>query len=234
MHQIICRAVIGKQSARKIKTKLNFKNFVRLIQQILSTTSHVKYIKRHSTVHRTLNHKKVDYHELFRNFNGTLLHGKMLYLRTKTFNLDGAGGLQHYWHNIRNDPEMVSRRVRVEVSVMIWGPSHTISRWICAEKMVSWINKQYCDILQHYLLSAADDIFGENWTFQNDNWPARCSNYTKEWFEASDVDVLDWPAKAPDLSTIKNFWGQLGRSVYTYDKQYETTSELDHAVATSW
>lgn len=78
---------------------------------------------------------------------------------------------------------------------------------------------------------AADDLFGENWNIQQDNCLVHCSNYTNDWFDANDVDVLYWPPKTSDLNIVENFWCQLGRAIYTDGKQYETTRELDATVA---
>lgn len=64
--------------------------------------------------------KIIDSHGPGPSFNDKGLHGKRLYLRTrKKFNLDGADGVQHCWHDIRNKYEMFSRRVNGRRSFMI-------------------------------------------------------------------------------------------------------------------
>lgn len=95
-------------------------------------------------------------------------------------------------------------------------------------------SQQYCNILQYFLLPKADRLFGENWTFQQDNSSVHSSSYTKQWMESNDIDLLDWPAKSPDLNIIENVWGQLARDVYADGKQYENVKDLENAIWVAW
>ncbi|OQR88375.1 hypothetical protein ACHHYP_20303 [Achlya hypogyna] len=39
----------------------------------------------------------------------------------KKFNLDGPNGWQYYWHHLRHDEQLFSRRQNGGGSVMVWG-----------------------------------------------------------------------------------------------------------------
>ncbi len=64
------------------------------------------------------------------------------------------------------------------------------------------------------MLPAADQLYGDaDFIFQQDLAPAHTAKGTKSWFNDHGVTVLDWPAKSPDLNTIKNLWGIVKRKM---------------------
>lgn len=60
---------------------------------------------------------------------------------------------------------------------------------------------------------------GKEWITQKDNALVRSYIYTNEWLQASEIDVLDWPAKSSDLTFIENVWAMLVRKVYCNGRQ---------------
>ncbi|GJQ82144.1 hypothetical protein Trydic_g5986 [Trypoxylus dichotomus] len=46
---------------------------------------------------------------------------KVVFTDEKRVNLDGPDGFQHYWHNLRKEPKVISRRPQDSGGVMVWG-----------------------------------------------------------------------------------------------------------------
>lgn len=51
-------------------------------------------------------------------------------------------------------------------------------------------SRQYCSILQQFLFPGADRKFRENWSLQQESSAFHSSNYTKEWLDSYELDVL--------------------------------------------
>ena len=49
--------------------------------------------------------------------------------------------------------------------------------------------------------------------FQHDNARPHTARHTQNSLRIQNVNVLRWPARSPDLSSIEHLWDQLGRQV---------------------
>ncbi len=75
--------------------------------------------------------------------------------------------------------------------------------------IVFFENQRHCtvyqDILEHFMLSSADQLFKDaDFIFQQDSAPAHTAKSTKSWLNDHGVGVLDWPANSPDLNPREN------------------------------
>ena len=68
---------------------------------------------------------------------------------------------------------------------------------------------RFCSILDEGLQSFLREVYPDGHRFMQDNDPKHCSNYTKKYFEDSDVNWWRTPPESPDLNPIENVWGSL-------------------------
>jgi len=152
----------------------------------------------------------------------------------KKFNLDGPDGIHQYWHDLRKQPHILSKRVHGGGSVMVWAAFN----YSCQSEIVFISGRMnsaaYQDMLQTNLLPFAQHIPTESWVYQQDNASIHRSASTLQWLESKNVNLLDWPSRSPDINPIENLWGLLVRKVYKNGTQFETSDSLKVAITAAW
>ena len=48
------------------------------------------------------------------------------------------------------------------------------------------------------------------------------------------INLLSWLARSLDLNPIENAWGKMSRLVYKDGRQFNSKSELEDVIRTSW
>lgn len=79
----------------------------------------------------------------------------------------------------------------------------------------------YAHVLKSAFLSATNHLVGDEWTLQKENKSVHTAQKTKEFFEAYDINVLDCPAKSPNLNIIKNVCGLLAGKIFKVGRQFK-------------
>ncbi|KAF8795258.1 Transposable element Tc3 transposase like protein [Argiope bruennichi] len=91
--------------------------------------------------------------------------------------------------------------------------------------------QKYTDYIQ---VLNASDMGGEEWKFQQDGASIHTATGVKDWFLTNNVDVLQWPAKSPDLNIVENIWAMLVRRFYADGRQFDSQTQLREALNDSW
>ncbi len=90
----------------------------------------------------------------------------------------------------------------------------------------------YQEFLQHFMLPSADQLFKNDFIFQQDLSPAHTAKSTKSWLNDHGVGVLDRPANSSDLNPIENLWGIVKRKMR--NKRPKNADELKTTVKETW
>ena len=159
---------------------------------------------------------------------------KVIFTDEKKFNLDGPDGYNYYYHDLRKEEKVLSRRQCGGGSLMLWG-SISCKGALSLERICGRQNANgYLQLLERQIEVIEDEFGTENWIFQQDNAPIHTARTVKNWFASNNVEVLPWPARSPDLNIIENVWGYLSRKVYENGTQYNNINELELAINTHW
>ena len=68
---------------------------------------------------------------------------------------------------------------------------------------------RYIQILKNEMLPWATGVFGRNFVYVQDNAPPHTAHDTTAFLDQQDVEVLDWPARSPDMNPIEHVWYQM-------------------------
>jgi transposase len=151
----------------------------------------------------------------------------------KKFNLDGPDGFAYYWHDIRKDEKVFSKRVQGGGSIMVWGCfGYNGTRLVTVSGRMTAVT--YTEMLDTEMLPFLGELSGPNCVFQQDNAPIHDAYLTRQCFRDNDIEVLPWPSCSPDLNPIENVWGMLVRAVYQGARQYASVAELQEAIYRCW
>ena len=72
----------------------------------------------------------------------------------------------------------------------------------------------YQDILEYFMVPAANQLFGDNeFIFQQDLAPPHSAKSTQAWYENCHIHVLDWSAKLTSFESHRKFMGDCEKEV---------------------
>ncbi|KAH9132097.1 hypothetical protein LEN26_007520 [Aphanomyces euteiches] len=113
-------ATIKHYTSKRISKALDFVIKPSTIRKWLNSTKLTKYIKRKPCPALKPHHKKARAQFCAEWLSRSNEWRSVVFSDEKKFNLNGPDGYQFYWHDLRKEQEVYSKRVSGGGSVMIW------------------------------------------------------------------------------------------------------------------
>lgn len=195
--QLIRSASNSFKSARQLKSENDLSVGVRSIQKILSGSQHLKYekMKRKPMLSKVNIAGRLKF--ALDHLRWTDQWQKIIFSDEKKFNLDGPDGFAYYWHDLRTEKKIFSKRQSGGGSVMVWGAIGYLQNMPLSFIDTRMNAEQYQVMVGPQIDQYAIDCAGSDWKFQQDNAPIHVARSTLTYFEEYGVELFDgWPAKS--------------------------------------
>ena len=222
-------------SSKKLQTSLKLNVTPRRVRHVLKESKDFAYKKRKTIQALTKLHKKKReqwVREKVRWNDGDW--AKVVFSDEKKFNLDGPDGFQCYWHDLRREEQLFSKRPFGGGSLMIWGAFSSKGKAALVRMEGRQTALKYTQVLEKSLEPFLANNHPDGSIFQQDNAAINTAKLTSKWFADRNIEVLSWPAKSPDLNPIENLWGILARRVYSNGRTFEDKESLWSTVEDCW
>jgi hypothetical protein len=132
---------------------------------------------------------------------------KVYWSDEKKFNLDGPDGFRYYWHDLRKQKKILSKRAMRGGGVMIWAYFSWDFKGEITFLEGTMDAKKYQEIQEPHFQQISDHMSQGDWIFQQDNAPIHTANSTKLWLKSKNINLMEWSVLSPDLKPIENLWG---------------------------
>lgn len=152
---------------------------------------------------------------------------KTIFSDEKRFSLDGPDDWRTYV--AKEDKCIRQKRQCNGGGIMIWlmvMPNGLLCHKVIQGKFKS---HDYINLLKQTVVPIVKLNFENNFYFQEDNCMVHKAKDVKDFWKRSNIKVLEWPAKSPDLNITEDIWKVISDSIYDRP-QFNSTKELIKAI----
>ena len=187
------------------------------------TKQQLKYKKAVNEICLTEKHKKNRIRIIEKWISSNHRWENTIFSDEKRFSLDGPDDWRTYV--TVGDRCVRNKRQCHGGSIMVWLmciPNGLISYKIVGDHFKSG---NYIDLLKKSAVPIMKLNLAEDFHFQQDNSPVHTAALTKKFMKEANINVIEWPAKSPDLNIVEDIWKMLSDKVYD-GPQFVNKAEL--------
>ncbi|GFU81138.1 transposable element Tcb2 transposase [Trichonephila clavipes] len=164
--------------------------------------------------------------------------GRVLFTDESRFSLSSDSHRILIWRErgSRNHPSNIIERDRYGGrGVLVWGGIMLGSRTNLHIFDAGSVNgTRYCNEILLPYVRLFRGAMGLQFLFIDDNAPCHRIVAAEQLFESEDIELMDWPARSPDLNPIEHVWEFLGRRLAARTLPPVTIRELRLALQDEW
>ncbi|GFY06819.1 transposable element Tcb2 transposase [Trichonephila clavipes] len=164
--------------------------------------------------------------------------GRVLFTDESRFSLSSDSHRILIWRErgSRNHPSNIIERDKYGgLGVLIWGGIMLGSRTYLHIFDAGSVNgTRYCNEILLPYVRLFRGAMGLQFLFMDDNAPFHRTVAAKQLLESEDIEIMDWPARSPDLNPIEHVWDFLGRRLAARTLPPVMIRELRLALQDEW
>lgn len=198
-------------TSKKIRDNLKINACLRTVQIHLKKAQYL-YKKATKSIALTREHKEKRVLAITTWIQSNVNWSKVIFSDEKRFSFDGPDNWSSYVP--KNKTLMRYRRPCGGGSVMVW--MMLMPNGLLSYKIIdgTFNSMKYIELLCKFVVPIMKLNFSKDFVFQEDNSPVHKSKIVREFFDKSNIAILDWPAKSPDISIIEDVWRYISDKVY--------------------
>ena len=169
---------------------------------------------------------------------GNWLTGQLLFTDESRFTVSTNDGRRRVWRR-RRERYAACNRVQVDAygggSVMVWAGICLGSRTDLHVFQNGGITAQrYRDEILEPIVRPFAAAMGAGFILMQDNARPHTARLSMAFLDSEGIDVMEWPARSPDLNPIEHCWDMLGRRTRSKNPPPRTMNELRDALVQQW
>lgn len=152
---------------------------------------------------------------------------KTIFSDEKRFSMDGPDDFRTY---VKKSQKRIRQKRQCKGGgIMVW--MMVLPNGLLAHRVITgrFSSKDYLNLLKGMVVPIMRLNFGKNVHFQEDNATVHKAKEIQTFMKINDINVLNWPAKSPDLNIAEDVWKIISDIIYD-GRQYDRRDDLIMAI----